>query len=217
MIPPIADASDATPLGVPRVVSRGFYKLQHGLHTFGIDVEGLACADLGASVGGFSQCLLACGAQTVYAVDTAKGILDYLVRRDDRITAMERINALHHEPDNRVDLVVMDLGWTPHRLALPAAATWLEPGAQIVSLIKPHYESGEHVLDEQEAERVAQATVHAVSEVGFTCEGLTRSPIAGSRRKAKKGKQGTGNAEWLGLFRVSQAAAVQADDDAQPG
>ncbi|MEO1280058.1 MAG: SAM-dependent methyltransferase, partial [Planctomycetota bacterium] len=164
-----------------------------------------------------SQCLLACGARTVYAVDTAKGILDYLVRRDDRITAMERINALHYEPDKRVDLVVMDLGWTPQRLALPAAAKWLEPGAQIVSLIKPHYESGEHVVNEQDAERVAQATVHAVSEVGFICEGLTRSPIAGSRRKAKKGKQGTGNAEWLGLFRVSQAAAVQAVDDAQPG
>ena len=212
MIPPIADASIATPLGVPRVVSRGFYKLQHGLHMFGIDVDGLACADLGASVGGFSQCLLSCGARTVYAIDTAKGILDYLVRREDRVRALERVNALHHEPEDRVSLVVMDLGWTPQRLALPAAARWLKPGGRIISLIKPHYESGEHVVGEQDAERIASDTIQAMKEIGFACDGLTRSPIAGSRRKGKKGKLGSGNAEWLGLFRIAQA-----EDDAQPG
>lgn len=212
MIPPPADATDATPLGVARVVSRGFYKLQHALHEFGVDVEGQACADLGASVGGFSQCLLACGASRVVAVDTAKSILDYAVRRDDRVRAIERANALHLEPDERVDLVVMDLGWTPQRLALPAAARWLGDGGRIVSLIKPHYESGEHLTSEDEAGRIVRDTVDAIATLGFVCQGLTKSPIAGSRRKGKSAKAGTGNVEWLGLFDVSQAGDVD-----QPG
>lgn len=217
MIPPSADANIETPLGVPRVVSRGFFKLQHALHTFAIDVDGMPCADLGASVGGFSQCLLACGAERVYAVDTARGILDYLVRRDDRVHAMERVNAVHDEPEQQVDLVVMDLGWTPQRLALPAAARWLRTGGTIISLIKPHYESGEHLVDEQEAERIAHETVDAAREIGFVCDGLTQSPIAGSRRKGKKGRLGSGNAEWLGQFRVVSADSDQAEEDAQPG
>lgn len=212
MIPPPADANDAAPLGVPRVVSRGFYKLQHALHEFGVDAEGLACVDLGASVGGFSQCLLACGAARVVAVDTARGILDYAVRRDDRVRALERSNALHTEPDERVDLVVMDLGWTPQRLALPAAAKWFNGTGRIISLIKPHYESGEHLTDEHEAERIARETVQAVGALGFTCRSITRSPIAGSRRKGRNAKSGTGNTEWLGLFEVAQAGV-----EAQPG
>lgn len=212
MIPPPADANDATPLGVARVVSRGLYKLQHALHEFGFDVEGLACADVGASVGGFSQCLLACGARSVMSVDTAKGILDYAVRRDERVRAIERTNALHFEPDVRVGLVVMDLGWTPQHLALPAAARWLGEGGRIMSLIKPHYESGEHLTSEDEAERIVHETVAAVASLGFVCHGLTKSPIAGSRRKGKSAKAGTGNAEWLGLFEVAQAG--EAD---QPG
>ncbi len=212
MIPPAADASDATPLGVARVVSRGLYKLQHALHTFALDVDGLACADLGASVGGFSQCLLACGARRVISVDTAKGILDYAVRRDERVRAIEKANALHFEPDERVDMVVMDMGWTPQRLALPAAARWLAAGGRVVSLIKPHYESGEHLTSELDAERITKETIETVASLGFACEGLVKSPISGSRRQGKSAKAGTGNAEWLGLFVVSQA-----DDAAQPG
>lgn len=202
MIPPAVDASDATPLGVARVVSRGFHKLQHALHTFGLDVQGLACADLGASVGGFSQCLLACGARSVVAVDTAKGILDFAVRRDERVRALERTNVLHLEPNAPVDLVVMDLGWTPQRLALPAAGRWLVEGGRIVSLVKPHYEGGEHLIREADAQRIAQETIEAVAALGFACGGLVKSPIAGSRRKGKSAKAGTGNTEWLALFEV---------------
>jgi 23S rRNA (cytidine1920-2'-O)/16S rRNA (cytidine1409-2'-O)-methyltransferase len=212
MIPPPADATNATPLGVARVVSRGFFKLQHALHTFEIDAQGLACADLGASVGGFSQCLLACGARRVIAVDTARGILDYAVRRDDRVRAIERANALHLDADERVDLVVIDLGWTPQKLALPAAATWLADGGRIISLIKPHYERGEHLTSEEDAHRIAHETVSTVGELGFTCEAITRSPIAGSRRKGKSAKSGTGNLEWLALFTPAQT-----DEAVQPG
>lgn len=200
MIPPPADPTEADPLGVARVVSRGFYKLQHALHEFAIDVEGLACADLGASVGGFSQCLLACGAARVYSVDTAKGILDYAVRRDDRVVAIERSNALHADPGGAVDLVVMDLGWTPQRLALPASARWLVDRGRIISLIKPHYEGGQHLTIEADAERITQETIAAMEQLGFVCQGCTRSPIAGSRRKGKSAAAGTGNAEWLALF-----------------
>lgn len=205
MIPPPADPGNPTPLGVARVVSRGFYKLQHALHEFAIDVQGLECADLGASVGGFSQCLLACGAARVYALDTARGILDYAVRRDPRVVAIERENALHAEPAARVALVVMDLGWTPQRLALPAAANWLDEGGLTISLIKPHYESGQHLTSEADARRIAEEAIAAVGELGFACRAHTPSPIAGSRRKGKSATTGTGNIEWLALFARVQA------------
>jgi len=204
MIPPPADPAHAAPLGVARVVSRGFYKLQHALHQFGVDPQGLAAADLGASVGGFSQCLLACGASAVHCVDTARGILDYAVRRDDRVIPLERANALHIEPPARVDLVVIDLGWTPQKLALPAAARWLREGGQIISLIKPHYESGEHLTSEPDAQRITKQTIDAVAEMGFACHALCRSPIVGSRRRGRSAQAGTGNAEWLGLFTPPQ-------------
>lgn len=200
MIPPPAEAGDQTPLGVARVVSRGFHKLQHALHKFNIDAQALACADLGASVGGFSQCLLACGAAKVYAVDTARGILDYAVRRDPRVVAIERANALHAQPPERVDLVVIDLGWTPQRLALPAAAKWLDNGGRIISLIKPHYEAGQHLTSERDAERITHETIGAMGHQGFVCHALAQSPIAGSRRKGKAAAAGTGNTEWLALF-----------------
>jgi 23S rRNA (cytidine1920-2'-O)/16S rRNA (cytidine1409-2'-O)-methyltransferase len=129
-----------------------------------------------------------------------------------RVRAIERANALFTVADDRVDLVVMDLGWTPQRLALPAAAKWLNDTGRIISLIKPHYESGDHMMSEADAERIVHETIQAVAALGFTCNGLTKSPIAGSRRKGKSAKSGTGNAEWLGRFEFAQA-----DDAAQPG
>lgn len=213
MVPPAAEVRDTTPLGVARVVSRGFYKLQHALHEFAIDVDGWSCADLGASVGGFSQCLLACGAAGVVCADTARGILDYAVRRQDLVRVLERFNVLHDPPTEPVDLVVMDLGWTRQHLALPAASRWLAGDGRIISLIKPHYEGGEHLTDSDDAERIVHRTVDCVAELGLRCDALTRSPIAGSRRRGRGAREGTGNAEWLGLFRVGQAG----DAAAQPG
>ncbi|MEX0745617.1 MAG: SAM-dependent methyltransferase [Phycisphaeraceae bacterium] len=145
-------------------VSRGGLKLAAALDAFALDPAGWVCADLGCSTGGFTDCLLQRGAAHVYAVDTAYGELAWKLRQDERVTVLERTNALHYDPWQSLgagfegcDLVVVDLGWTVQARAVPAALRWLRrmdepgqmagaerPGAKgpgVVSLVKPHYES----------------------------------------------------------------------------
>jgi len=194
-----------------RFVSRGGLKMNHALDAFGVDVTGLACVDLGCSTGGFTDCLLQRGAKSVLSIDTGYGVIDYKLRVDDRVTVRERTNALHVEPVSAkelADLVVIDLGWTPQSRAIPAALRWLKPseGAMIITLIKPHYEksakehsrSGEGgLIDHDEAEAIATATLDEMAALGVTAHGFEKSPIVGSK-SARKGK---GNAEWLALLR----------------
>lgn len=187
------------------LVGRGGLKLAHALAEFGIDPTGLTCADLGANVGGFTDCLLQASAAKVYAVDTGYGTLAWTLRKDPRVVVMERTNALHAAPPERVDLVVIDLGWTPQKFAIPAALKWLGPSGRIISLIKPHYELSREegkgllkdgVLDEPDAQRIAERTVAAMPALGVRLVGLTRSPIAGGATKGNR----RGNAEWLALL-----------------
>jgi 23S rRNA (cytidine1920-2'-O)/16S rRNA (cytidine1409-2'-O)-methyltransferase len=129
-------------------ISRGGLKLEAALAHFAIDPTGWTCADLGCSVGGFTDCLLQHGATHVYAVDTAYGDLAWTLRQDERVTVLERTNVLHFDPSTALaeftgcDLVTLDLGWTRQAKALPAAARWLSAGGGgcILTLIKPHYE-----------------------------------------------------------------------------
>ena len=123
-----------------RFVGRAGEKLDAALEGFGLDVRGLACADFGCNVGGFTDCLLQHGAAKVYAIDTGYGKLAWSLRQDGRVVVLERTNALHCPPPETVDLVAIDLGWTPQVLSVPAAKRWLRPGGRIVSLLKPHYE-----------------------------------------------------------------------------
>jgi 23S rRNA (cytidine1920-2'-O)/16S rRNA (cytidine1409-2'-O)-methyltransferase len=184
-------------------VSRGGLKLRHGLDHFGIDVTGLTCADLGCSTGGFTDCLLQAGAARVISVDTGYGVLAWKLRQDPRVEVHERANALHLEPTAAVDLVVIDLGWTPQRLCIPAALRWLRPGGGIITLIKPHYEAAKlagastrgGVLAEAEAEAIRDRTLAELPELGVEVVGVTRSPITGSKG-AKRG-----NVEYLALLR----------------
>ncbi|MHC4976373.1 MAG: SAM-dependent methyltransferase [Planctomycetota bacterium] len=191
-------------------VSRGGLKLAHALEQFGVDVAGMRCADLGCSTGGFTDCLLRAGAQHVTSVDTAYNVLDYSLRRDERVRARERENAMHAEPgdDGDCDLVVVDIGWTPQRLAVPAAMRWLREGGKsgVITLIKPHYEAAreefeEHavrgVLPEDLAQRICDRVIVELREMGYAIEGVARSPITGG-----KGKR-DGNTEWLALVRRS--------------
>jgi 23S rRNA (cytidine1920-2'-O)/16S rRNA (cytidine1409-2'-O)-methyltransferase len=195
----------------PAYVGRGALKLRHALDTFGLEVGGWVCADFGANVGGFTDCLLRAGAARVYAVDTGYGVLAWALRNDPRVVVMERTNALHAEPPRDatavpvfMDLIAIDLGWTPQRHAVPAALRWLRAGGRVVSLVKPHYEVKaderdllqEGVLDEREAERIAQRTVEQLPAIGARVLGLTRSPILGGASK----KKSHGNAEWLVLL-----------------
>jgi 23S rRNA (cytidine1920-2'-O)/16S rRNA (cytidine1409-2'-O)-methyltransferase len=181
-------------------------KLAHALREFGVDVRGLVCADLGASTGGFTDCLLQHGAAKVYAVDTAYGELAWKLRQDPRVVVIERSNALHVAPPERVDLVVADLGWTKQALLIPAALKWLKAGgsagARIISLIKPHYEAGGGrggVLSEEEAQRVLDGVVAEMPRLGVEVMGVTRSPVLG-------GSKGKGNVEWLAALRAPRSS-----------
>jgi 23S rRNA (cytidine1920-2'-O)/16S rRNA (cytidine1409-2'-O)-methyltransferase len=191
-------------------VSRGGLKLHHALSEFHIDPTGMRCADLGCSTGGFTDCLLQAGAARVFALDTAYGQLAWKLRTDDRVTLLERSNALHTDPPGQagrgVDLVVIDLGWTRQSLAIPAALRWLAPAGRIITLIKPHYEqpaqsSRAHgrlpPLGEPDAARIAHEVAESLPALGVRVLGLTKSPILG--RKGGRG-EGHGNVEYLALL-----------------
>lgn len=189
-----------------RFVSRAGEKLDHALETFGLDVAGFTCADFGCNVGGFTDCLLKRGAASVVAIDTGYGVLAWSLRSDDRVTVRERTNALHAEPETPVDLVVVDLAWTPQRLALPVARNWLAEGGRVVSLIKPHYElQGERkalledgFLPPEHAEAVLEDVLEEISGLGFDTLGTTRSPLKGGKSSRRRGVPG--NVEFLALL-----------------
>lgn len=190
-------------------VSRGGLKLRHALDHFALEVTGWRCADLGASTGGFTDCLLQAGAAHVVSVDTAYGQFAWKLRNDPRVTLLERSNALHTLPTEPVSLVVMDLGWTPQRLAVPAALRWLAPGGRVISLVKPHYEldDGERrdllrggVMDEASAAAVVERVLTGLEAEGVRVLGSTPSPIEGSKGKSR------GNREWLALLEPAAAA-----------
>lgn len=122
-------------------VSRGGVKLAAALDAFGLDPAGLRCADFGCNVGGFTDCLLQRGARQVLAVDTGYGELAWTLRNDPRVVVMERTNALHAAPPPEpIDLVVIDVAFTPLSRIVPAAGAWLGPAGEIVALLKPHFE-----------------------------------------------------------------------------
>jgi len=188
-------------------VGRGGMKLDHALRFFGIDPRDRHCADLGCNVGGFTDCLLRAGATSVVAVDTAYGVLDYKLRKDPRVTVMERTNVLHAAPpaDRAVSLIVIDLGWTPQRLCLPVASKWCAPGGRIITLIKPQYEAKDAlgdsqpgVLEESVSWDVAHRVVDAIPAMGFRVLGFTKSPIHGGQTRGVK----AGNIEFLALVEV---------------
>ena len=108
-------------------VSRGGEKLAAALDRFGLDVTGLVCADLGSHVGGFVDCLLRRGAARVHSVDTAYGTLAWKLRRDSRVVVYERTNAMHVSLPEPVDLVTIDVGWTPQVRILPNVARLVTP------------------------------------------------------------------------------------------
>jgi 23S rRNA (cytidine1920-2'-O)/16S rRNA (cytidine1409-2'-O)-methyltransferase len=204
-----------------KFVSRAGVKLEHALDMFDVDVNGLVCADFGCNVGGFTDCLLQRGARLIYAIDTGYGTLAYKLRTDPRVVVMERTNALHAEPTGPhasaehagVDLVTIDLAWTPQRHAVPAALRWLRPadrgpgGPLIITLIKPHYELTDDEkrtlldrghLPEEHAERVLVRVLGAMRELGADVLSHTRSPITGG--KSSRRSKGGGNIEYLALL-----------------
>ena len=182
----------------PRFVSRGGFKLEHALNAFSIDVSGTVAADLGASTGGFTDCLLKRGASKVYAVDVGYGQLDYRLRQDSRVIVMERVNARYLESlPEAIDLVTIDVSFISLEHMLPVAGRVLKSGGVVVALIKPQFEAGKGVVDRRgvvKDERVRRDVVLRVVDLAqngnIGLRGLERSPVVGP----------AGNIEFLGFF-----------------
>ena len=180
--------------------SRGGDKLEAALQHFALDVRGLVCADLGSHVGGFVDCLLRRGAVRVYSVDTAYGILAWKLRKDPRVTVLERTNAMHVTLPETVELVTVDVGWTPQSKILPNVTGMLSPAARVITLIKPHYEAAENllvngVLPDERVDGVVETVLEDVKSLGWAVLGTFPSPLRGH----------AGNREVFALLTRSQS------------
>ena len=183
----------------PKFVGRGGIKLEYALEKYHLDVTGMIAADIGASTGGFTDCLLQRGADRVYAIDVGYGQLDYRLRRDPRVVVMERVNARYAvDIPEKVDIVVMDVSFISVEKVLPATTSLLKTDGSIVVLLKPQFEAKRSEVGKGGIIRspavharvlgrfVAWAVAHR-----FRLRGLTASPIPGA----------SGNREFLVLLR----------------
>ena len=180
-----------------RYVGRGGLKLEGALDAFGIDPAGKTAADIGASTGGFTDCLLQRGATRVFAVDSGEGQLAEKLLRDERVTSMERCNARYltwEQLGERVDLIVMDVSFISATYLLPRFPELLKPNGVAVCLVKPQFEVGRSmvgkggIVKDRRAHRLAvERVMTAAKEAGLTPVGLIPSPIEG----------GDGNREFL--------------------
>jgi len=184
-----------TDQGPKRFVSRGGEKLDAAMEAWGLDVTGRTCVDFGCNVGGFTDCLLQRGAAKVYAIDTGYGALAWTLRKDPRVVVMERTNAMHVEPVEAADIVVIDAAWTCQEYVVPAAMKWLCPRTGdddalpcVVSLLKPHYEMArldpkrrhrKEPLSPDELEHVRTTVATRLVEQGWTVREAILSPVIG--------------------------------------
>ncbi|MEO5804766.1 MAG: TlyA family RNA methyltransferase [Verrucomicrobiota bacterium] len=188
-------AEDQLVLAAPeKYVSRGGYKLEHALSHFQIDVADQTAIDLGASTGGFTDCLLQNGAAKVYAIDVGHGQFAWKLRQDPRVVVMEKINARtltpaqFFQPFSLVDIVVIDCSFISLRMILPPAIALLQPLGKVVALVKPQFEAGKAEVDKGSGvitnpaihERVLNELKTFVGEkTSLQWRGQTESPLLG--------------------------------------
>lgn len=198
-------------------VSRGGLKLEGALEAFGLEVTGRRAADIGASTGGFTDCLLQRGVRHVTAIDVGYGQFAWKLRQDPRVTLFERRNIREFRPEEisqPVDLAVIDVSFISLRLVLPAVVPLLESGAVVLPLVKPQFEvgkgqvgSGGVVRDPAKRQEAVDTVRAAAIAMGFDVLGETTSPILGPK----------GNVEFfLWLRLVSAGSRTTAGDDHSP-
>ena len=188
----------------PRFVSRGGEKLAAALEQFDIEPVDWVCADVGASTGGFTDCLLQAGAARVYAIDVGYGQLAWKLREDARVVVMERTNARYLESlPEQVIFACIDASFISLRLLLPVVRNWLMPAGQVVTLVKPQFEAGKDkvgkggvVRDAAIHREVLFSAAEAAQQEGFAVLGIMPSPLRGP----------SGNVEFLMRLDVSSAS-----------
>lgn len=181
-------------------VSRGGKKLEAALDAFGVTPQGLTCLDIGASSGGFTDCLRQRGAKKIYAVDSGSGQLHPSLREQSSILSLENRNARYltaADVPEPIDLIVMDVSFISQTKLYPALAPLLRPCGRMITLIKPQFEVGRSgigkggiVKDEKKRKQAVEDVKEAALLFGFSCQGVIASPILG----------GDGNHEFLALF-----------------
>jgi 23S rRNA (cytidine1920-2'-O)/16S rRNA (cytidine1409-2'-O)-methyltransferase len=207
---PVDSESKLTVDSGPRFVSRGGEKLDTALEAFNINVNGLVCADVGASTGGFTDCLLQRGAAKVFGIDVGKGILHWKLRNDPRVVVMEETNARYVESlPERIDLITIDASFISLKILLPVVKAWFPSPSgrgvrgegKIIALIKPQFEAGKKdvsrgdgVIRDPEIHRqvLLDVLIFAQHE-GFGIRGLVKSPLLGPK----------GNAEFLAWMDIT--------------
>lgn len=182
-------------------VGRGGLKLEAALREFQLNVEGAVCLDVGASTGGFTDCLLQNGALQVFAIDVGHNQIDWRLRNDPRVMVQEGVNARYLQPEDfpvRFHLAVIDLSFISATKVLPAIVPLMREGGSIVTLIKPQFEVGRGevggggiVRDAAKREQAVETVNRAATELGLDVAGVIESPIQGAE----------GNVEFLALYK----------------
>jgi 23S rRNA (cytidine1920-2'-O)/16S rRNA (cytidine1409-2'-O)-methyltransferase len=201
-----------------RFVGRGGLKLEAALQKFQLDVTGLVCLDVGASTGGFTDCLLQRGARKVYAIDVGHNQIDWRLRNDDRVEVREGVNARYLRPEDfevRFDLAVIDVAFISVTKVLPAIVRLLKAGGNLIVLIKPQFEvgkgevgSGGIVREVEKRTRVIDEVNRFAAELGLDNMGVIESPIKGAE----------GNIEFLaGYWRISDFRSQISNSDQDLG
>ncbi len=196
-----------------RYVGRGGLKLEAALSEFSIDATGLVCLDVGASTGGFTDCLLQHGARRVVALDVGRNQIDWRLRQDPRVEVIEGVNARYLKPEDfapeRFALIVMDVSFISATKVLPALVPLLAEGGRIITLIKPQFEVGRGevgkggiVTDRAQHARVIEEVNAAARSLGLEARGVIESPLRGA----------DGNREFLALYeRPGRGADEEVD------
>lgn len=202
---PVANDADIEVRGnALKYVSRGGLKLEKAMTSFALSLDGCICGDIGASTGGFTDCMLQNGAKKVYAVDVGYGQLDWKLRNDPRVVCMERTNARYlsrEQIPDELDFASIDVSFISLKLILPAVHNVLKAGGHVACLVKPQFEAGREKVGKKGV--VRDPTVHFevlenflihAKESGFTVLDLTYSPIRGPE----------GNIEYLGYLESGE-------------
>ena len=172
-------------------VGRGGLKLEHAIKYFDIEIKGKTAMDVGASTGGFTDCLLQHGAKKVYAIDVGYGQFSWILRNDDKIVLLEKTNIRHLDHDlvfDEIDIATIDVSFISLLKVLPKVSEFLNPSGTIVALIKPQFEAGRKdvgkggvIRSEKKRLEIVEMIKNESEEIGFNVIGITKSPLKGPK------------------------------------